>query len=73
MKPTEIKRIREKLNLDRDGFAKAFGLAGYQSVMNIETGFRKPNKLAIKLLRYLDSLTASKARDVIEGLSRHED
>lgn len=72
MKPEEIKRIREKLGMNRADLAQLFCLSGYQAMMNIETGFRKPNKLAIRLLRYLDSLSKNKAQVLIEELKKYE-
>ena len=72
MKAEEIKRIREDLELSRDELAELLCLSGYQAMMNIETDFRRPSKLAIRLLRYLDSLPKAKALAFIEELKRHE-
>lgn len=72
MKPVEVQRIREKLGFDRHEFARILCLSGYRTLMNIELGVRKPNKLAIRLLRYLDSLSKTKALELIEELNRHE-
>ena len=72
MKPADIIRIREKLGFDRHEFAQILCLAGYRSLMHIELGSRKPNKLAIRILRYIDSLPKTKALDFIEELKRHE-
>lgn len=72
MKAEEIKRIREDLSLNRDELAQLLCLSGYQAMMNIETGFRRPSKLAIRLLRYLDSLSRLKAKTLIEELMKHE-
>jgi len=72
MKPAEIIRIREKLGFDRHEFAEILCLAGYRPLMNIELGSRRPNKLAIRLLRYIDSLPRTKALDFIEELKHHE-
>lgn len=71
MKPVEFKRIREKLNLSRNEFAKLFGLSGYMAVSNIENGHRNPNKLAIILLLTLDALPAKRANEIIELMRRH--
>lgn len=71
MTADEVKRIREDLGLNRDELAQLLCLSGYRAMMNIETDFRRPNKLAIRLLRYLDSLSRSKARAFIEEFSRH--
>lgn len=68
MEAEEIRRIREDLKLSRDELSQLLCLSGYRTMMNIETGFRKPNKLAIRLLRYLDSLPKSKAKVLIEEL-----
>ena len=72
MKAEEIKRIREDLELSRDELAELLCLSGYQAMMNIETDFRRPSKLAIRLLRYLDSLPMAKALAFIVELKRHE-
>ncbi len=72
MKSEELKRIREKLDMNRDDLAQLLCLSGYQAMMNIETGFRRPSKLAIRLLRYLDSLPKTKALALIEDLKRHD-
>ena len=71
MKGSEMRRIREKLELSRDEFATIFGLSGYQSVMNIETDFRRPSKLTIILLRTLDALPVAKAKSIVELLRKH--
>ena len=68
----EVRRIREKLGLTRDELARLLCLSTYNSVMNIETGFRNPGKLTAKLLRYLDSISKPKALTLIEELNRHD-
>ena len=72
MNQKEFKKIREVLGLTRVQLAELLCLSGYDSVMNIEIGFRKPNKLAIRVLRYLESLPKTKALNLIEELKRHE-
>lgn len=72
MKKEEVIRIREKLGFDRHEFAELLCLSGYRPVMYIELGTRRPNKLAIRLLRYIDSLPKSKALDFIEELKSYE-
>ena len=72
MNHKEFRRLRESLGMDRRQLAELLCLSGYDSVMNIETGFRKPNKLAIRVLRYLESLPKTKAQSLIEELKRHE-
>jgi DNA-binding transcriptional regulator YiaG len=72
MKSDEIKRIREKLEMERKDLAEFLCLSGYQAMMNIETGFRQPNKLAIRLLRYLDAIPKYKAMALVEELKKHE-
>jgi len=71
MKGSEMRRIREKLELSRDEFATIFGLSGYQSVMNIETDFRRPSKLTMIVLRTLDALPLTKAQSLVELLRKH--
>ena len=69
----EFKQIREQLEMTQKEMAQLLGFAGEaQTVKNIEGGKRKPGKLAIKLLRFLSSLSKSKATALIEELNRHE-
>jgi len=70
MNADEFKKIREGLNLSREEVAKLLGLSGYMYVSNIENGLRNPNKLAIKLLRYLSSMTNSRATKFIEEINK---
>lgn len=72
MKSSEVRRIREKLELSREDFAEVLCLSGYGAYANIENDIRKPSKLTIRLLRYLDSLSKNRALDFIEEFSRHE-
>ena len=72
MKGDEVREIREKLGLTRDEFASLLCLSSYQSMMNIETDFRKPSKLAMRLLRYLDEQSKKKAVAFIEEFKAHE-
>lgn len=41
-------------------------------MMNIENGVRNPNRLAMKVLLYIDSLSKKNALAFIEELNRHE-
>lgn len=68
----EVRRIREKLNLTAEEFAELLCLSGYQSMMNIESDFRKPSKLTIRFLRYLDNQQKKKALEFIEGFKGYE-
>lgn len=72
MEAEEVRRIREKLEMTREEFADLLCLSGYRTMMNIETGFRKPAKFTIRVLRYIDSLSKPKAKDFIKELSRHD-
>ncbi|MGE3611393.1 MAG: helix-turn-helix domain-containing protein [Bacteriovoracaceae bacterium] len=72
MKGKEVRLIREKLGLSVEEFADLLCLAGYQSVMNIESDFRKPSKLAIRLLRYLDEQKKKNALEFIMEFKSHE-
>ncbi len=72
MRGPDIKALRDRLGLDRHEFARFLGLTSYQSLMNIENDVRKPNLLAKKCLRYLDSLPKTKALAFIEELNRHD-
>ena len=71
MKNGEIEKLRKRLGLDRHEFGRFLELT-YPSLMNIENGVRNPNKLTMKLLRYVDSLSKPKALAFIEELNRHE-
>lgn len=68
----DVKRIREKLGMTREEFADFLCLSGYRTMMNIETDFRKPSKLTIRLLRYLDGQQKKKAAEFIEEFKGHE-
>lgn len=72
MKAEEVRRIREKLELSREEFAELLCLSTYNSVMNIETGFRNASKLTAKLLRYIDSLPKAKALTFIKEINQHD-
>lgn len=72
MKSSEVRRIRAKLELSREDFAEVLCLSGYGAYANIENDSRKPSKLTIRLLRYLDSLSKNRALDFIEEFSCHE-
>lgn len=65
MKPEEIRVIREKFGMDRNEFAETFGLSSYTSISNIELGHRNPSKLLIIILKTLDALPSSKAKELI--------
>ncbi|HXH30978.1 MAG TPA: hypothetical protein VNJ01_09215 [Bacteriovoracaceae bacterium] len=68
----EVRSIREKLGLTRDEFSEFLCIAGYQSMMNIETGFRKPGKFTAKVLRHLESLSRLKAVALIKEMNAHD-
>lgn len=68
----DVRRIREKLGMTREEFADFLCLSGYRSMMNIETDFRKPSKLTIRLLRYLDDQQKKKAAEFIEDFKGYE-
>jgi DNA-binding transcriptional regulator YiaG len=68
----EVKRIREKFGMTREEFAELLCLSGYRSMMNIETDFRKPSKLTIRLLRYLDGQQKKKALEFIEEFKEYD-
>lgn len=72
MKGKEVQEIREKLGFDRHQFAELLCLSGYRSMMNIETDFRKPSKLAVRLLRYLDDQQKKKALEFLEEFKGYE-
>jgi DNA-binding transcriptional regulator YiaG len=72
MEGKEVRKIREKLGFTREEFAEFLCLAGYRSVMNIETDFRRTGKFSAKVLSYINSLPKNKALKLIEELNRHE-
>ena len=72
MKGKEVRIIREKLGLNPEEFADILCLAGYQSMMNIESDFRKPSKLAVRLLRYLDGQQKKAALEFIKEFNGYE-
>lgn len=72
MNTKEFKAIRNKLELDREEMAQFLGLSGYMAISNIEIGLRNPNKLAVKLLRYLNSMTLHNAQKVIEEINKFQ-
>jgi len=68
----EVRRIREKLGMTREEFADLLCLSGYRTMMNIETDFRRPSKLAIRLLRFLDDKQKKKALEFIEEIKSYD-
>lgn len=72
MKGKEVRMIREKLGLTPEEFAELLCLAGYQSMMNIESNFRKPSKLTVRLLRYLNGKQKKAALEFIEEFKDYE-
>ena len=69
MKAEEFKKIRTNLELTQEQMARVLGLSSFMAVSNIETGFRKPNKLAAAVMRALDELPSKKAQELM-GLLR---
>lgn len=55
MKPNEIKRIRNRLDMKQSEFAKHLGVATL-TVSQWETGIREPSKLAVKAIEMLMQL-----------------
>jgi len=72
LKPSDIRRIREKLGLDRTQFADLLGFTSRQALINIETGFRNPNRLATRLLRFLDGISKNRSKEFIEEFLKYE-
>jgi len=72
MKSSEVRRIRQKLEFDRAGFAEVLCLGHDRTLANIENDTRNPSKLTIRLLRYLDSLSKARALEFIEEFTCHE-
>lgn len=72
MKGVEVREIREKLGLDREQFADLLCLSGYQAMMNIETDFRKPSKLTVRFLRFLDDQPKKKALEFVDNFSGYK-
>lgn len=72
MKGVEVREIREKLGLDREQFAELLCLSGYQAMMNIETDFRKPSKLTVRFLRFIDDQPKKKALKFIDNFNGYK-
>ncbi len=72
MKKIDIREIREDLGMTREEFAELLCLSSYNSMMNVENGYRNPGKLTIRLLRYICSLPKAKAKDFIEEFKKYE-
>lgn len=72
MDAKEFKEIRKRLELNQNEMAELLGLTDFKTVSNIEIGDRNPNKLAIKFLRYLNSLTLAKAKKLIEEINKFQ-
>lgn len=68
----EIRDLREHLKMERKEFAEFICLSSYNALMNVENGYRNPNKFTIRFLRYLSSLPKTKALVLIEELKKHE-
>ncbi len=71
MKPEEIRALRHRLKMSPLEFSEFLAMSGYNSFNNLEIGFRNPNKLALKLLRYISSLSQTKALTFIQEFNRH--
>lgn len=71
LKPDEIKVIRQRFDYSREEFAEVLCLSSFQSMANIESGFRKPSKLTVRFLRYLDSLSDARAKTFIKEFTAH--
>lgn len=61
----QVRRVRLKLGLSQDDFAKLFALSGPGVVSNIETGYRNPSKTMLMILDVLDSLPLSEAQSLM--------
>ncbi|MDQ3234333.1 MAG: helix-turn-helix transcriptional regulator [Pseudobdellovibrionaceae bacterium] len=68
MKPSEIKNIRERLNLTQEEFALSIGLASKNVISNLETGFRNPSGIVVRLLRLLEHLPLEESRELVAKL-----
>ena len=68
MSPSEVKRIREKLEMNQSELAEVLGLAGRITVTHYETGHRKPSLLTAAVMRLFDELPEKKSREFRESL-----
>lgn len=68
MEAKDIKRIRIKLGMTQEQFAKLFGLAGKNTVSNIETGFRNPNPTITLMLGLLDTLPKKRSQELLKQM-----
>ena len=72
MTKEEFKSVREKLKLSREEIAELLAMSGYSAVANIELGLRNPGKLTAKFLRYLNAMTKSQAKKLIEEFNEYD-
>ncbi len=72
MTKEEFKSTREKLKLSREEIAELLALSGYSAVANIELGIRNPSKLTAKFLRYLNAMSKSQAKKLIEEFNKYD-
>jgi len=66
-----VKQIRKRLGLTRPEFSEFLGLTS-RSLMNIELGSRNPNRLTIKVIGFLASISKRDALAFIKELNRHD-
>jgi transcriptional regulator with XRE-family HTH domain len=66
----EFKRIREKIGLEREDFAKLFGMSGYMAIANIENGSRRAGPTMVVLMRTLDAIPTKRAQEFLDFMRK---
>ena len=72
MSAKEVERLRMRLGLTQTALADALGMAGKGIVYRWESGERAPNEALRRLFCYLDDLSDTDARSMIEKLSTYK-
>ena len=72
MSPEQVKNLRAKLNLTQAELANALGLARL-TISQYEIGFRQPMRTALIMLRVLESISKSRALEMVALLRLHAD
>lgn len=72
MSPSAFREIREALGLTQEQLSKALGVAKL-TISQYETGFRKPGKTVVILMRVLDALPSKKANELLKLMRTYAD
>jgi len=72
MSPSAFREIREELGLTQEQLSKALGVAKL-TISQYETGFRKPGKTVVILMRVLYALPSKKANELLKLMRTYAD